>query len=120
MVRLPSYYDEVKDMENPAALLAKALEENDWQASKTTDKTMAIMAGLGGIPWEQVKLFSLDWRVVGGEIVPHIQMAMYEPGAKIVPPEGMEIDYGEEESKSGAGEGGGENNLHVSTEGPVS
>jgi hypothetical protein len=57
--------------------LAKALEENDWVASKTTEKTMAIMAGLDNIPWDKVKLFTLRWEFVGGEIVPNINLMMY-------------------------------------------
>ena len=59
-----------------AEALAKALENNDWVPSKTTEKTMAIMSGLTNIPWDRVKLFTLRWEGLGGEIVPNINLMM--------------------------------------------
>ena len=59
--------------------LGKALRENDWVPSKTTDKTMAVMAGMGSIPWEKVKLFTLRWNTESGEIVPVINIMMHGP-----------------------------------------
>ena len=56
--------------------LAKALKENDWTSSKTTDKTMAIMIGMDSIPWEKVKLFTMRWETVNSEIVPVINIMM--------------------------------------------
>ena len=56
--------------------LAKALENNDWVPSKTTEKTIAIMSGLSNIPWDKVKLFTLRWESVG-EIVPFINIMMH-------------------------------------------
>jgi len=57
--------------------LAKAL--NERVASKTTDKTIAVMAGMSDIPWELVKMFSLRWDVVDDDdvIVPIINIVMH-------------------------------------------
>ena len=60
--------------------LARALRENEWTASKTTDKTMAIMSGLSNIPWDKVKLFTLRWGLTGGEIVPDMNIMMFRDG----------------------------------------
>ena len=62
--------------------LAKALKDNDWVASKTTDKTIAIMAGLGSIPWDKVKIFSLRWDTELSEIVPIINIMMHSHNYK--------------------------------------
>jgi len=60
--------------------LSRALAENDWVPSKTTDKTMAIMSGMSDVPWEKVRLFALRWEVVGGEIVPIVNIMMHGQG----------------------------------------
>jgi len=81
MVRPNSYYDRSEDNVevNSGAELARALKDNDWTASKTTDKTIVIMSALANIPWDKVKLLNLNWTTVNGEIVPLLQMAMHEP-----------------------------------------
>ncbi len=60
--------------------LAEALKDKGWQASKTTDKTMAVMSGLNNIPWERVRVFTLRWGLSGGEIVPSINLMMFKDG----------------------------------------
>ncbi len=62
--------------------LAKALADNDWVPSKTTDKTMAVMSGLCNIPWDKVKVFTLRWVDDVGEIVPEINLMMFGEGEK--------------------------------------
>ena len=60
--------------------LAKALEENDWSSSKSTDKVIAIMSGLRNVPWDKVKLFMLRWEIAAGIPVPNISLAMHDEG----------------------------------------
>lgn len=62
--------------------LAKALNDNNWTVSKSTDKTIAIMAGMAALPWDIVKLFNVKWATVGGEIVPIIQIIMKDGNYK--------------------------------------
>jgi len=76
--------------------LAKALRENDWVPSKTTDKTMAVMSGLSNIEWDKVKLFTLRWQVVGGEIVPNVNLMMFGEGEKEVIEGDIKVELPEE------------------------
>jgi hypothetical protein len=80
--------------------LAKALHENDWTASKSTDKTIAIMSALSELPWNKVKMLSLKWTSVSNEIVPLLQIAMHEPGV-IAPPDGMVVEGDTDDSEKG-------------------
>ncbi len=80
-----------------AESLAKALEKNDWVPSKTTEKTIAIMAGLDNIPWDKVKLFTLRWQLTGGEIVPLINLMMY--GEEVEGEVKIEVELPDEEEE---------------------
>lgn len=71
--------------------LAKAMEEQGWTASKTTDKTVALMSGLSNIPWEKVKLFTLRWTTSGGQIVPELNIMMFRDGEEFEDSE-VEVD----------------------------
>ena len=76
--------------------LARALLDNDWVASKTTEKTMAIMSGMSHVPWDKVKMFHLRWEVVGGEIVPNVNVMMFGEGEEGEPDIEVEIPDGTE------------------------
>jgi len=76
--------------------LAEALESNGWSDSKSTDKVIAIMSGLGNVPWDKVKLFTLRWSLSAGVSVPDINLLIWGDGEEGEPKIDVEIPDEEE------------------------
>lgn len=67
---------------NPGSVLAQALMSQGWNNSTSTDKLIALMAGIANIPWEKVKGCKLYWKVydVDGDefLVPEFMLTMHD------------------------------------------